>query len=195
MLFDAHRVIGKILYQENKKTHPYFPNLNTFQYGCVLPDLSPRLKTLPHFHWESMDLVWMMIERLWNRSVPQSEAQDKDYARHLGVIVHYLADYFCSAHTDPKYRRNARHLVYEFRVSLFLHRSKREMRRSYQEHAPALYLTAAGLKKYLHAIYQEYRHQPEHPMMDIEYTLKACLAVTGSLLAAAQCNSLAASAA
>ena len=53
---------------------------------------------------------------LINSTTSLSELETRAFSRELGVIMHYVTDYFCRVHNDIngiKHSENLRHIIYE----------------------------------------------------------------------------------
>ncbi|MFZ5967996.1 MAG: zinc dependent phospholipase C family protein [Bacillota bacterium] len=115
LLIQSHKIIAEHIY-ENVRDHL---NINLDKrfliYGSIKPDIVPRLFKIPHYHEDSIHFIEDEIYKL--ASAPF--IYDKEYIKHfsiqLGVITHFIADYFCLAHNDKEiYRDNIwAHLKYE----------------------------------------------------------------------------------
>ncbi len=83
-----------------------------FYFGSIQPDLNPRMFSEPH----EFDESWERVKKLILQIV--SEVKEEDYSRHavwtqVGVVNHYLADYFTFPH-NTCYKGNLRgHCQYE----------------------------------------------------------------------------------
>lgn len=67
-------------------------NKQAFRTGSILPDFSPYHKCVKHYKDKSFTFVDKSIARL------EDSKDINDLSLRLGIISHYLADYFCYPH-------------------------------------------------------------------------------------------------
>ncbi len=84
-----------------------------FKIGSVLPDLLPTSLLSGHNKDDSMSRVRALERRL--RMKP-SHRRPMDYVLmnlRLGMVCHYICDFFCRAHNEAKFMAIGTHLAYE----------------------------------------------------------------------------------
>lgn len=111
-----------IAYAKEIKTHiwlKYKINLRhySFIYGSIKPD-STMLYTgkTRHYFDESLDDICLSAKLLINAIDSREEMETRAFARELGVIMHYITDFFCKVHNDvggKKHPENFTHILYE----------------------------------------------------------------------------------
>ena len=96
----------------------------SFIYGSVKPDVSILfLGKTKHYFDVSLDMVTESANVLINAINSEKEIETKAFARELGVIMHYITDFFCRVHNDIngiKHSENFRHVLYEQRFQKVL---------------------------------------------------------------------------
>lgn len=68
-----------------------------FCLGSVLPDLNPKMVAVPHTY----DVTWSAIRRCFGELLSgtgKGECKGRVLWRRLGIVFHYLADYFTFPH-------------------------------------------------------------------------------------------------
>ena len=83
-----------------------------FCFGSILPDLNPGMVTSPHEFETTFDGIKELICRLtseWGGS----EYKERAFWRGLGVVMHYLADYFTFPHNTSFQGSLKDHCLYE----------------------------------------------------------------------------------
>ena len=70
-----------------------------FYLGSILPDCKPSFLTQRHEFGETFGLVTDEIRRL-SESRRQETMNLRAYMRHLGEVIHYIADYFTFPHNS-----------------------------------------------------------------------------------------------
>lgn len=91
----------------------------SFIYGSIKPDASILFggKT-PHYINISLDMICESANILINSTNSLSEIETRAFSRELGVIMHYVSDYFCRVHNDingVKHSESLSHVIYEQR--------------------------------------------------------------------------------
>lgn len=86
-------------------------------YGSIKPDASILYggKT-PHYFHMSLDMLCESANILINSTESLRQLETRAFSRELGVIMHYISDYFCRVHNDingVKHSENFRHVIYE----------------------------------------------------------------------------------
>lgn len=88
-------------------------------YGSVKPDVSILfLGKTKHYFDVSLDMVCESANIMISAINSKEEIEAKAFARELGVILHYIADFFCRVHNDingTSHSENFRHILYEQR--------------------------------------------------------------------------------
>jgi len=115
MFTQTHRLIGETIGMVIRSQYPDRLDEKAFQYGCMIPDYYLRFVTIPHYKNKSFDFVANMIQKA--RSLPETVREKQIFSTELGVITHYISDYFCQAHNYSEYDNCANHLIYEGRLS------------------------------------------------------------------------------
>ena len=85
-------------------------------YGAIKPDVSTIFAKYPHYINASLDNLCDTVEMLIENIEGKKELESRAFARELGVILHYIADYFCRVHNNvngKKHLKNMKHIWYE----------------------------------------------------------------------------------
>lgn len=85
-------------------------------YGSVKPDVSLFFSKYPHYINESLNKLCDTVDVLIESTDNENEIETRAFSRELGVILHYVTDYFCRAHNDingRKHPTNYKHIAYE----------------------------------------------------------------------------------
>ncbi|MGL5439641.1 MAG: zinc dependent phospholipase C family protein [Filifactoraceae bacterium] len=111
MLIPTHRIIAKIILNEIKNSSEVKLEDKFFIYGNVLPDIAPKYIKTKHFIDCSIDFLIDKIYILLNNN----NISMRKFSVELGVITHYICDYFCDPHYDRSYFKGKvnEHLLYE----------------------------------------------------------------------------------
>lgn len=83
-----------------------------FYLGSILPDCKPSFLTVKHEMEGTFPKLQQDLKQLVERQ-KQSQINMRVFYRHLGEVIHYIADYFTFPH-NPHYPGNLKdHCVYE----------------------------------------------------------------------------------
>ena len=69
-------------------------------YGAIKPDASTIFAKYPHYINLSLDNLCETVDDLIETIEGRNELETRAFARELGVVLHYIADYFCRVHND-----------------------------------------------------------------------------------------------
>jgi hypothetical protein len=92
----------------------------SLSYGSVKPDVSTIFAKFPHYIDKSISNTCGRVDILINDINNIEEIESKWFARELGAVLHYVADYFCSVHNDIngiKHDEGLRHIRYETKLN------------------------------------------------------------------------------
>ncbi len=141
---------------------------NSLCYGSVEPDLKPSLRAKNHYFeetWEDTRALILGLDAAKIRDVHD----ERTAARQLGMVLHYLADYFTCPH-NPSYALSfSEHCIYEGRQQLmmraYLHSAEARRQLPSQGKIAAQLHSAKELISHIermHALYlSEDTHTPE----------------------------------
>lgn len=102
MLISTHRLMAKNILKnmaENKKN--MLSNFN-FIYGSIKPDILSKYKLKKHYAKESYSMILNKIINLSRLNIIDIEKNIATikFSQELGVICHFLCDFFCIAHSE-----------------------------------------------------------------------------------------------
>lgn len=83
-----------------------------FYLGSILPDLTPKMITSPHEFHTSFDSLRDNI-RILVADAEDGECRERVLWRRIGVVMHYLADYFTFPHNETYQGSLKDHCLYE----------------------------------------------------------------------------------
>lgn len=111
----AHHVFEAVLKEFNVKLDYMY-----IRYGSIAPDIHIRMLVMSHRKEGSFNYLLRLIKKLINKQIPSSKNGMRRYSYRLGVVTHFIADYFCRAHNERRYKNPMRHYFYERRLALYL---------------------------------------------------------------------------
>lgn len=88
-----------------------------FKYGSIKPDIDYKLSAIPHYKRNVMDFVVSEIKNLLKMEI--NKKCSEEFSEKLGMITHYLSDFFCFAHSEYFKGSILEHYFYEFRLLVY----------------------------------------------------------------------------
>ncbi len=187
MLMASHTLIGKTISETLSGNLNIRLDESGFKYGCIKPDIVPRLRAIPHYMDCSMDFLIESMETLYNGALITSPGALKTFSIELGVVTHYVADYFCFAHNHHRYSFIPLHMIYENKLAQELAKTDlKTLCGKFLYTAEALEICDRNdWRNYLVKNYRDYLYSRECIGDDIRYTMKTCTAI--AYLIASRC--------
>lgn len=95
--------------------------LHTFSFikGNLKPDFSLLLIKVPHYKIPTSEIVKKEITKLMNQTANNYTTCTKEFTERLGIVTHYLSDFFCYAHSTRFTGSVYDHVVYERNLSKY----------------------------------------------------------------------------
>jgi len=146
-------------------------NLLGFMYGNILPDIKAIYK--PHRISESLPFVVKRAKVLMKE--PYQTGSRYSWSRKLGIITHYLSDYFCYAHQDHYDKGLGRHMLYEMRMISKYRKGLKLYRVKFSKAYHGL--TPDEFERWILERNRQYNNQPRSHAGDISHAL-----YTGSMI-------------
>lgn len=151
----------------------------SFVQWNVLPDIAPSLLKLSHFKKDIYDLV---MERAEYLSTEGDRMTVAEYSKHLGILCHFMSDFFCYAHSEDFDGSKIGHLKYEIFMQFYGYRRKNML------HAVDLISNAAELDRsvalyeQINELHEQYSHVAPSYGVDFVYSLTACVDLVMEML-------------
>lgn len=186
MFPNTHKLIAEKVYlalEEELGVHLHYASL---KYGSVAPDYKPSLMIKSHRKKNSYKLVTEIVSSLDTIQASNSLYYTKEFSYKIGLIIHFVTDYFCRAHNENKYYNFILHFLYESNLNNFCMRRftsngeviKWDMVRKWN-----LY---SNFEELLEAMLKEYHSKKPSFTLDMEYSVAVSTMVAMSLVQA--CN-------
>ena len=109
MRLEIHHKIGKTICSELKELG-FRINEKLFLLGNIFPDLIQSYIWCRHEYQHSREYVKRKLEMLKKRPML--------FSFHLGVLTHYICDYFCYPHSAVYGKGFVHHVIYEIRQKI-----------------------------------------------------------------------------
>lgn len=177
----SHHAMGHLLY-EALTQQGVLLDRELFVMGNLLPDYLPELILNPHFTLKCQREIHIFTEALAGQPVAAGEQLPPEYALRLGILCHYMTDYFTFAHT-PEFRLGLKeHGAYEQRLNDYFraHYTMEESR--LPGHDFAACETARDVVKEVYRMKRDYRAAEVKPVRDVQFAYTACLSAMTRLI-------------
>lgn len=115
MFVQSHKVMADWIYKYVEENADFSLNLLRFRAGNISPDLPLYHSHLKHYKHQNFEYVLQMLHDLTESDPTRNVGALKNYSYRLGVVCHYICDYFCYPHHSRRYFYNklSEHLIYE----------------------------------------------------------------------------------
>ena len=176
----SHISLAKYL-MNNMNVQDLSEHKKAFYIGSILPDLTPSFLTKRHNIEETFEILIEEIRKITvnydiNRGISSY------YARHLGVVTHYLSDYCTFPHNSIFDGSFTEHCVYEKELKHSLKHyvesetSRRERAKIKKFH------TIEEISHYILRTHKEYLNAMKNVKGDIHYIIELCYKVVDAIL-------------
>jgi hypothetical protein len=177
MNFFTHIMMSDVLYR--RLARKMFLDRKAFLYGNIKPDLSPQCLRNPHI----LDNYLFIVHHDSNRLISE-KSSEKEFSADLGVICHYICDFFCYCHLDHTlYHRFFFHFIYEIRLHVamcsLLMKNEIRLKRGEKKHESNLASMVVEMRK-------EYMTKQKTLRRDIEYALLTSILACETILRLSQ---------
>lgn len=175
----SHLRIGQMVWREAVIRTRLVPNHFAFVLGNIRPDLSIKYRRIGHTREESYQFLVDEIRDLSRTGI--EELTGSEYAMRMGILCHYLCDYFCFVHGAHFTGSLREHFQYEGQLRHYITFAYPRKRRS--EDRPALCGNVNELIAHLTEQHDQYlTHEQPDMAMDAEMALSACTELVCNLL-------------
>lgn len=114
MWIQTHAHLAKLIQQYAKSKYKLALDTEWLQYGSIFPDLAWSGIKCAHFYKEDLPYVMEKINDLLRDG---KNLDIKKFSFQLGILHHFIADFFCGAHNDDTMSKNIwAHFLYEMRL-------------------------------------------------------------------------------
>lgn len=122
MLIPTHCLISKHIFKSITINNGIKLDYSAFKFGSFAPDIMPKYKKNRHYMTSSFDYVINQVVKLYEDS-KYDQISIEEFSFRLGVISHYLADFFCKPHNEIYYDNHLiKHLIYEKNLHKYYHK-------------------------------------------------------------------------
>ncbi len=144
-----------------------------FMLGSIKPDISHRFSNVPHKKKDADKYIYRRIRNILDTDLYKRKKSPVEFSEDLGIIMHYITDFFCFAHSERFKGGIIKHLLYEFKMMFSKSYSKKI--RSFDTGLKAS-MNAVDICKYIDNLHERYTYDSngEQQCTDMEYAFSAC---------------------
>lgn len=176
----SHISLAKFL-MDNMNVEDLNNHKKAFYIGSILPDLKPSFLTTRHTIDETFEVLMEEIKKL-TVDYDIDKGINGYYARHLGIITHYLSDYCTYPHNSVFAGSMTDHMFYEkelkFSLKEYVERADvrrvRETKHIFNSFEEIIHFILNTHKEYLKAV--------KAVKEDIKYIVDLCYRVVDAIL-------------
>lgn len=149
--------------------------------GSILPDCTPSFITRKHSIDETFELLRTEINKI-TIHYNANEGISNYYCRHLGIITHYIADYFTYPHNAIFAGSLKEHCIYEndlkkaFRTFVKSDEAKKVREKN------ATFYSVDDICSLIHTMHEEYLKVKKEVRQDCIYIVELCYRVVDAIL-------------
>jgi hypothetical protein len=182
----THIKIAKRILKLIENELPVKLDRTSFIWGNIEPDITPLMVTVLHYKHTAMDFVKSETAKLLRINPNASTACSKEFSEKLGIIVHYLSDFFCHAHL-ASYRKNMlKHVIYEHKLAKYYKKSAAKIDTEAARNYKIFNYDFKLIFKHIDRMHKEFSElsilQPYFP--DMEFALKVAASFSISIISA-----------
>ena len=152
-----------------------------FYFGSILPDLTPKMFAVPHEFQTSYRELQEKIRGLI-AYVQTGEGKERVVWRRLGVVMHYLADYFTFPHNKNFTGNLYEHNKYEKHLKNHLKRYIESGAADRMVILPVNFGSFRELVEYIGNAHERYLLKERNIAEDVQYILRICSQVIHGIL-------------
>ncbi|MEY7998851.1 zinc dependent phospholipase C family protein [Clostridium sp. Mt-5] len=175
MITNTHILISNIIYNYCLKKLNIKLNKWNFAYGNIKPDFVKDKSKHCHCINESINIV-----REYSQQLIDNKMSIKKYSITLGMICHFICDYFCLYHTERYKNKNLfQHLIYEISLHFIFIKLLicGQLKIIINEN-----ISKKDITSVITDMYEKYDKENKSFMNDIIYAISAAIMVTESIV-------------
>ena len=152
-----------------------------FYLGSILPDCKPSFLSTKH-EFNGTFLKVKQDIRALVENLELYENNQRAFMRHLGEVIHYLADYFTFPH-NTIYPGNLKdHCIYEGEMKLYLRQYLLDGRARAEQKAPVKLASLEQLYAFIQRTHDEYLQMKHSIEEDCRYIVNLCYQVVTTII-------------
>ena len=147
-----------------------------FRFGSLEPDLVPTFITTKH----RIDLTFHKLEKKINKVIDEydkNKGMTIGLSKDLGIITHYIADYFTFPHNIEYPGTMTEHIHYEAQLKVDFREFVQKMKEKHAHFQEVNMQSADEICTFIRKCHEEYLHAVKSVENDCRYILQICAQV------------------
>lgn len=153
-----------------------------FMLGNIKPDIYRHSIKIPHFKDDAMDFIKNEINELLDYDIENSRKGLRDFSEKLGIVTHYISDFFCKVHSKERNINIAKHYLYEMLLSNYCQLNSRKYKNAKNIKYSFIKPDYNSICEYIDNLYNDYLSQKPSYRLDMTYALRACTSLCLSVI-------------
>ena len=178
----SHIMMGNLLYDCLLKTSNVPLKRSLFVFGNIRPDIYPGIWADGHTKDNFLGFVKSEFEQISKINLARSEEDALSYSLRLGVLCHYMTDFFCYPHNADFGKGIVAHYIYEKKLCHYLHKRSDMLRKTNVFKTEYGFINAQEMAEQIEHMHKDYMENRTYWGYDISYAVEICLNVCASLL-------------
>jgi hypothetical protein len=170
----THLLIARIAYEHIVRKTGFLIDYPSFAYGSIKPDINKNCICSWHTFEDSMDILNTYADELI-----ECKVSAQDFSEALGVICHFVCDYFCLHHGREYWKKDPiAHGIYEVKLHLRLLKLYRNgcLKINYK------YKQEKSLKDVIVRLRRKYKNNTRGMEADIYYAIIAAISACNFII-------------
>ncbi|MFW5668982.1 MAG: zinc dependent phospholipase C family protein, partial [Acetivibrio ethanolgignens] len=153
----------------------------SFYLGSILPDCTPSFITRRHSIDETLDILRKEIDKI-TINYNFEKGLSSYYCRHLGVITHYVADYFTFPHNKIFSGTLKEHCIYEEDLKHAIRNYVKSEEAKRVREKNDIFRTTDEIIAFIKVSHEKYLNTIKETQYDCIYIVELCHRVVDALL-------------
>ncbi|MFA9464238.1 MAG: zinc dependent phospholipase C family protein [Velocimicrobium sp.] len=153
----------------------------SFYIGSILPDCVPTFITRRHCIEDTIEILKKEIDKI-TTNYDANQGLSRYFCRHLGVITHYVADYFTFPHNSIYPGNIKDHCMYEkdLKQAMRVYVNSNDAKKIREKNG--LFQTSDEIIAFIKSVHTEYLHLMLQVKIDCMYIVELCHKVVDAIL-------------
>jgi|GEM_PF-911868 len=178
----SHFAMAHLLCATLQKRGVYLDRI-AFVYGNIEPDQTPAMWFHPHFRKFCSRSIASITEELAEISLSSTGRVGAYYSKELGMLCHYICDYFCFAHNEEFSGSIKQHIAYENDLDTYLRRDCLNLLDMDGSDKLPRFSSAVELAGSIEAAHGEYINSEFSLQSDLRFAFDACVTAIINIVA------------
>lgn len=153
----------------------------SFFIGSIWPDCTPSFLTKRHCIDETFDILVNKMDKFIQKYKINKDMSIASTWR-MGIVMHYIADYFTYPHNSNYPGGFKDHCIYEEELKHRMYKFVADMRRTLPKHDVPVFADTSQITAYIKDRHSSYMKLNANVDYDCGYSVRTCMTVMASLL-------------